>query len=262
MRYEHAAALAAQGCAFLGAFSSVAADALSGLDVPAFEAFACYAALGVVYAPLHWHACAASGTPLLSAPLAAYLLLACLDVEANYLIVSAFKFTSLTSVTLLDAAAVPAGLLLSRLLLSAAVTRAHAVAAAVVLLGTGVLVAGDVACGAPASSASAGAAPLLGDALTVAAACLFACSNALQERLLVDAPRTEVLALFGLLGTALSGLTAAVAEAPQLRAVAWDGATLAPLAGFVATVFVSYSIGAFCHLHHLTASHRRRISML
>jgi solute carrier family 35, member F1/2 len=42
--------------------------------------------------------------PKLASPLQNYLLLAAVDVEANYLIVRAYQYTNITSVTLLDSA--------------------------------------------------------------------------------------------------------------------------------------------------------------
>ena len=46
-------------------------------------------------------------------------MLALMDVEANYLLVSAYRYTSLTSVTLLDCFSIPLSVALTGLLLGA-----------------------------------------------------------------------------------------------------------------------------------------------
>ncbi len=142
------------------------------------------------------------------------------------------------------ARSIPAAMLLSRALLRVAYRRRHLAGAAGVLVGFVILVASDAACrrSGAGDASDAAPAPLLGDALAVTAACLYAASNVLQERLLRDAPVTEVLAAFGLLGGALSGLQAAALESRALAAAPWDAAFCGPLAGFAAAMFFIYSL--------------------
>ena len=105
------AALAAQACAFLNAATGVASESLArhGVDASSFQSFLNYTALACIYSLLHARALRARGLPLsaalasLSVPLSSYALLALVDVEANFLIVKAFQYTNITSVSLLDA---------------------------------------------------------------------------------------------------------------------------------------------------------------
>jgi drug/metabolite transporter (DMT)-like permease len=146
-------------------------------------------------------------------------------------------------------------MLLSRALLRARYGRRHLAGVGAVLLGFVVLVGTDTACrrrdDAHADSADdysaplpalAARAPLLGDALAVAAACGYAASNVLQERLLRDAPVTEVLAAFGFFGAALSGVQTLLLESRALAAAPWDAAFCGPLAFFAAAMFAIYSL--------------------
>ena len=64
--------------------------------------------------PCHPHP-PAPRPPLLHAPWYAYVLLAVLDVEANFLVLSAYQYTNVTSVTLLDCFTLPAVMMLSAL---------------------------------------------------------------------------------------------------------------------------------------------------
>ena len=123
-----AAAAAAQACAFLNAVTAVSSESISlqGVDVSTFQArrfplsilarpawltrppqsFLNYGLLALVYGGLRVRAARrAGGSPFaLSVPLQHYALLAAVDVEANFLIVKAYQFTNITSVTLLDSA--------------------------------------------------------------------------------------------------------------------------------------------------------------
>ena len=194
----------------------------------------------MVYATLRWRA-QPGWPPVLAAPLRSYALLAIVDVEANFLIVKAFQYTNITSVTLLDSASIPASVLLSRVLLRAVYTRTHLVASACVLCGFALLVASDGLCGGGARGSTAPS-PLLGDLLTVAAACLYATSNVLQERLLMHAPQTEVLAAFGLLGGLFSGVQCLLLETTTLARAPWGAPFVTPLLGFAVAMFAIYSL--------------------
>ena len=109
-------------------------------------------------------------------------------------------------------------MLFSRLLLRRAYARQQLLAALVVIVGLAVLVLTDALCGAKGDGGGAGPRPLLGDFLTLCAACLYAASNVLQEKLLGSAGQVEVLACLGSLGTLLSGLQCLLLERATLHA--------------------------------------------
>jgi solute carrier family 35 protein F1/2 len=133
-------------------------------------------------------------------------------------------------------------MVLSRFLLNVSYNRVHLASAAVVLGGFGVLVAADTLCTARGGSAPSPA-PLMGDLLAVTAACLYATSNVLQERLLIAAPAVEVLAAFGILGAGIAGLQCAVLESHALAtSVTWDASFVGPLFGFALAMFCIYTI--------------------
>jgi solute carrier family 35 protein F1/2 len=131
-------------------------------------------------------------------------------------------------------------MLLSRLVLRAAYRARHLAGVAAVLCGFVVLVATDAAC--RRRDGAAAPAPFLGDMLAVLAACLYATSNVLQERLLREAPVGEVLAAFGTLGALISGVQAGVLEARALGAASWDASFCGALAFFAAAMFAIYSL--------------------
>jgi solute carrier family 35 protein F1/2 len=92
------------------------------------------------------------GVVPLQAPPLAYLPMAVLDVYANYFTILAFKYTTITSVTLLDALAIPSAMVLSVLCLHRRYGRVHLLAVACCLTGVWINVWQDVVGGHDDSS--------------------------------------------------------------------------------------------------------------
>ncbi|XP_012514579.1 PREDICTED: solute carrier family 35 member F2 [Propithecus coquereli] len=76
-----------------------------------------------------------------------YILLGLADVEANYLVVRAYQYTTLTSVQLLDCFGIPMLMALSWFILYARYRVIHFIAVSVCLLGVGTMVGADVLAG-------------------------------------------------------------------------------------------------------------------
>lgn len=79
----------------------------------------------------------------INAPPWVYIILAFLDVEANYLTVLAYRYTTLTSVTLFDALAIPSAMMLSKWWLGRVYGRIHLVGVALCMAGVVVNVMQD-----------------------------------------------------------------------------------------------------------------------
>eukprot|EP00798_Chlamydomonas_sp_ICE-L_P005006 gene5006-34791_t len=133
-----------------------------------------------------------------------YLGLAFLDVEGNFL------HTSITSVTLLDSATIPAVMILSWFVFRSRYNVGHIVGAMLCCGGLALLVITD------GNSSTGGPNPLLGDALVIAGACVYAVCNVCQERLLgLDTSRWELLTMVGGFGSLISGVQAFLLERDQ-----------------------------------------------
>lgn len=181
-----------------------------------------------------------------------WLLLAAADVEANYLLVLAYQYTDITSVSLLDAFTVPAVMVFSRLLFRTRYSPRQLLAVGICLGGLVVLVVSDALLRPrnelppspppppePLASASTllatalapslppappppersalGAAVLLGDGLVLMGAVLYAASNVWQEHQVRATDGTEYLANLGFYGALVSGVQCAMLERPALR---------------------------------------------
>lgn len=170
-----------------------------------------------------------------------YAVWALVDVEANLLVVMAFRYISVASLTLLDAFAIPSVLVLSRAFLGSRYTVWHLVACLVCMLGLCLTVLSDVAVGQ--SSFSQDGPAWFGDAAVLAGAALYGLSNVMQEGLLKQGHRRcEALGMLGLWGTLFSGAHAVLWEREAIREIHWDAATVLCLVGFQLCLFSMYTL--------------------
>uniref|UniRef100_A0A672S6M5 Solute carrier family 35 member F2-like n=1 Tax=Sinocyclocheilus grahami TaxID=75366 RepID=A0A672S6M5_SINGR len=121
-----------------------------------------------------------------------YFLMALTDVEANYTVVKAYQFTTLTSIQLLDCFVIPVLMLLSWIFLKTRYRPLHFIAVTVCLLGVGAMVGADLLAGRDQGSSRH---VLLGDGLVLVSAALYAVSNVCQEYTVKNLSRVEFLVL-------------------------------------------------------------------
>uniref|UniRef100_A0A8C5QFD8 Solute carrier family 35 member F1 n=1 Tax=Leptobrachium leishanense TaxID=445787 RepID=A0A8C5QFD8_9ANUR len=136
-----------------------------------------------------------------------YILLAIVDVEANYSIVKASQYTTITSVQLLDCVGIPVLMALSWFILRSRYGLIHYIAVVVCLLGVGTMVVADVLSEREWHSTSM----LIDDLLVILGACLYAVSNI-----------EEFLGMLGLFGTFVSGIQLMIVEYSAIGNVEWD----------------------------------------
>ncbi|XP_067674850.1 solute carrier family 35 member F1-like [Haliotis asinina] len=172
-----------------------------------------------------------------------YLILAVIDVEANYLVVKAFKFTTVTSVQLLDCFSIPTVMLLSYFVLRVRYRLVHLVGVVCCLLGLGGLVAADVLAGRNNGGGTTGASnPLLGDFLVIAGAALYGMSNVGEEYVIKHFARTEFLGMLGLFGSFISGIQFVILERHEVSNLDFTRYEIVlPWLGFVLCQFLIYS---------------------
>ncbi|KAI2652208.1 Solute carrier family 35 member F1 [Labeo rohita] len=132
-----------------------------------------------------------------------YMILGLIDIEANYLVIKAYQYTTLTSVQLLDCFVIPVVLLLSWFFLLVRYKVLHFVGVGVCLLGMGCMVGADVLVG---RQQGLGDHKLLGDLLVLAGATLYGISNVCEEFIVKNLSRVEFLGMMGLFGSFFSGI--------------------------------------------------------
>ncbi|CAM6096226.1 unnamed protein product [Calypogeia fissa] len=163
-----------------------------------------------------------------------YLLLAVIDVEANYLATKAYQYTSITSVMLLDCWTIPCVLLLTWFLLSTRYLRGHFIGVSLCVLGLGLVLLSDVHAG----DRSGGSNFLLGDTLVLVAATMYAVTNVYEEFLVRQVDRVELLAMYGGFGAIVCACQVFVLERRELAAIHWSASAILPFVSFAGCLFL------------------------
>lgn len=118
------------------------------VNTPMFQSFINYSLLLLVYTTmLAFRTGGDSLRQILKQRWWKYMFLGLADVEANYTIVKAYQYTTLTSVQLLDCFGIPVLMALSWFILRARYRLIHFIAVAVCLLGVGTMVGADILAG-------------------------------------------------------------------------------------------------------------------
>uniref|UniRef100_A0A7S1V0K6 EamA domain-containing protein n=1 Tax=Grammatophora oceanica TaxID=210454 RepID=A0A7S1V0K6_9STRA len=173
----------------------------------------------------------------LSAPWWAYLAVALLDVESNYLTMLSFKYTSLSSSTLLNSISVPTTMIFSMGLLARVFRMPHYVGACLCLLGGTMTVWADVgvvdsldddpnAPLTPTTTLSTHPHTVRGDIFAVLAAILYGVGDTVGELFVKHVDRVEYLGMLGLFGAMITAIQIPFLEWDALMAlpslVHWD----------------------------------------
>ncbi|TSN39316.1 Solute carrier family 35 member F2 [Bagarius yarrelli] len=209
------------------------------LDVPALQSFINYTLLCLTYTTA---LCFTKGSrnflQILRSKWWKYLLLGLADVEANYAVVKAYQYTTLTSIQLLDCFILPVLLILSRIFLKTRYRIIHYVAVCVCLAGVGAMVGADLVSGRDQGSSSN---ILLGDGLVIISATLYAVSNLCQEYIVKNESRLEFLGMIGLFGELISGIQLGILEHTEVANIQWTWQIALLLCGFSLCMYTLYS---------------------
>ncbi|XP_052245353.1 solute carrier family 35 member F2-like isoform X2 [Dreissena polymorpha] len=211
-----------------------------GINIPTAQSFFNYVLLCVVFTTIL--SCRKQGRSLKEIMKSwgwKYALIAIVDVEANYLVVKAYAYTTVTSVQLLDCFSLFSVMILSRLCLGARYRAQHLIGAVICLLGMTGLVLTDILVGKNDNSASNVA---LGDVLIIVGASLYGVSNVCEEYVVRTYDKVEFLAMVGLFGSFVNGIQFAVLEGDEIATLDLTSyETVIPLVVFVVCLFTLYS---------------------
>ncbi|XP_020261482.1 solute carrier family 35 member F1-like isoform X3 [Asparagus officinalis] len=166
-----------------------------------------------------------------------YLLLSVVDVEANFLVVKAYQYTSLTSVMLLDCWSIPSVIFLTWLFLKTKYRLRKFAGVAICVAGLVLVVFSDV----HSNDRGGGPKPLKGDMLVIGGSMLYAISNVSEEFLVKNGDRVELMAMLGIFGAVVSGCQISFLERNELRSVHWTTGAVLPFVGFALAMFLFYS---------------------
>ncbi|CAN6346655.1 unnamed protein product [Urochloa humidicola] len=227
----------------LVAFSMAAASFTSslianlGVDAPLTQYFFAYLLLTLVYVPILLRR-----RQKLQIDWYWYLALSFIDVQGNYLVVKAYQYSYITSVTLLDCWTVVWVIILTWYALGTRYSFLQFVGAGTCVAGLALVLLSDAQ---SSEEQDASKIPLLGDALVIAGTVCFAFSNVGEEYCVKKKDRVEVVAMLGLFGLLVSTVQILIFERKSLETVAWSPTMISLFAGFAVAIFIFYTITPF-----------------
>ncbi|CAI5491421.1 unnamed protein product, partial [Closterium sp. Naga37s-1] len=209
------------------------------VSIPTTQSLLNYVLLAAVYGAVLLHRKAP-----LTVPWRVLLLASFLDVEGNYFVVLAFRFTSLTRVTLLDCWAIPAAMLLAALCLSTRYHASHVIGTLLCTAGLAMLLLSDAGPSKHGGSTATGSSSnaTLGNVLVLLGATLYAASNVTVEYLAHRVETTELLAFIGCAGSLISFTQLLFLEGADLHSLRFDAHTVLPMVLFSVALFAFYSL--------------------
>ncbi|KAF6162387.1 hypothetical protein GIB67_012535 [Kingdonia uniflora] len=221
--------------------------ARKGINAPTSQSFSNYVLLAIIYGGILIYR-----RTKLKAKWYYYLMLALVDVEANFLVVKAYQYTSLTSVMLLDCWTIPCVIFLTWFFLKTKYRLKKFAGVAVCVAGLVVVIFSDV----HASDRAGGSSPVKGDLLVIAGSMLYAITNVSEEFLVKNADRVELMGMLGLFGAIVSAcqinhlfprlhflhsFLRSILERQELSSIHWSAGAVLPFVGFAAAMFLFYS---------------------
>ncbi|CAA0839384.1 Eukaryotic protein of unknown function (DUF914 [Striga hermonthica] len=166
-----------------------------------------------------------------------YILLGLVDVEANFLVVKAYQYTSITSVMLLDCWTIPCVLFLTWFFLKTKYRFMKLIGVAICVAGLVTVVFSDV----HSADRLSGSNPIKGDLLVIAGATLYGVSNVSEEYFVKSADRVELMAFLGVFGGIISACQIVILERVELKSIHWTAGAALPFVGFSLAMFLFYS---------------------
>ncbi|KAK6122853.1 hypothetical protein DH2020_043379 [Rehmannia glutinosa] len=206
--------------------------AKKGINAPTSQSFLNYVLLALVYGGIML-----KRRQALKAKWYYYVLLGLVDVEANFLVVKAYQYTSITSVMLLDCWTIPCVLFLTWFFLKTKYRFKNLVGVIICVAGLVLVVFSDV----HSADRSSGSNPIKGDLLVIAGATLYGVTNVSEEFFVKSADRVELMAFLGMFGAIISACQISILERNELKSIHWSAGATFPFVGFSLAMFLFYS---------------------
>jgi len=130
-----------------------------------------------------------------------YFVIAFLEVEANYFTLLAYRYTTFTSVTLLDSLAIPASMIASKFILKSRYGTAHLIGVCICLLGSALNILIDLEDVANGTVDTQYDHKVLGDMIAIIGAILLGINDAIIEMLCKKHSTQEFLSMIGFFGS-------------------------------------------------------------
>lgn len=218
-------------------FTALMADA--GTNIPAFQTFFNYVSLNIVYTSITLYKYGFNKwLKLLWKDGWKYFILAFFDVEGNYFIVLAYRYTTLLSAELFGFWTVVAVVIISFIVMKVRYHLTQYLGIFVACVGLGLLIASDYLRGAN----TRGTDKVKGDGFALLSATFYAFSNCYEEWMVSKRPMYEVIGQLAFWGMFINGTQAAIFDRASFKSATWNSQVGGWLAGYTIMLFVFYTL--------------------
>ncbi|KAI5856410.1 solute carrier family 35 member SLC35F1/F2/F6 [Tricharina praecox] len=210
-----------------------------GTSIPAFQSLFNYVLLNIVYTSYTLYKYGFRGyLKMLKERGWKYLILAFLDVEGNYFVVLAYRYTTVISAQLINFWAIVVVVIISFAFLRVRYHWTQVVGILICCGGMGLLLGRDAHNGM-----TVGGIPteLKGDLFMLLGASFYGLTNVAEEFLVSQSPLYEVVGQIGFWGMLISGAQAAIFDRSQFQSATWTSEVGWYLTGFTLIMFIFYS---------------------
>ena len=167
-------------------------------------------------------------------------MLAVVDLQANYLVIRAYMFTSMASVALLDAFSIPCCVVMSYFFLNVRYTKQHLVGVLLCAAGVALSFISDLFSKKEPTSTAPLDNALWGDCLVLLSGFLYALSNIMQETIVKTMDRVEYLGMLGFFGAIFAWLQMLSLHPEELDGKNFFPGSFLLMAGFSLCLFAMY----------------------
>ncbi|GBF59917.1 solute carrier family protein [Trichophyton mentagrophytes] len=217
----------------------------AGTSIPAFQTLFNYILLTLVYTSftLYRYGARKWWSQLVRRDWWKYLIFAFCDVQGNYFIVLAYRYTTILSAQLINFWAIVMVVLISFTLLRVRYHWAQYAGILVCIGGMGVLFGSDHITGANSGGPEKSRGDLIkGDLFALLGATFYGLTNVAEEYLVSKRPMYEVLGQLGMYATVIMGVQAAIFDRASFQQAVWNGAVAGYLVGYTLCLFLFYSL--------------------
>lgn len=218
-------------------FSSLLSN--KGTSIPAFQTLWVYVLLNLTYTSITIYKYGfKKWFRLLYTDCWRYFILSFLDVEGNYFMVLAYRYTSLLSAELFSFWTIIVIVIISFVFLKVRYHITQYLGVFVACGGMGLLIASDYLRGANYPAAN----QLKGDLFALLASSIYAFSNLFEEYMVSKRPMYEVIGQMGFWGMLINGVQCAIFDRDSFNGAVWDGQVAGYIVGYTLVLFIFYTL--------------------
>ncbi|KAE8349147.1 hypothetical protein BDV28DRAFT_141855 [Aspergillus coremiiformis] len=231
-----------------------------GTSIPAFQTFFNYVLLNLIFTPYTMYRYGIKGWfQMVMKHGWKYIILAFCDVEGNYFIVLAYRYTTMLSAQLINFWAIAVVVTLSFLFLRVRYHITQVLGILICIGGMGVLIASDHITGTNGGDVTSGN-QLKGDLFALLGATFYGLANTGEEYFVSTQPVYEVLGQMAFFGMIINGAQAGIFDRASFRTATWNSEIGGYLTGYTLCLAFFYCMAPL--LFRLSSAAFFNISLL